>query len=374
MRKIILAALAIITATATISAQSKAVGSKTRIDAAVEIDKTVHDFGDVLIDAGPLSCTFTIKNISSKAMLIYNVVSSCGCTDVKWTREPLQSGKTGTISATYSNDEGPYPFDKTLTVYFSNVKKPVILRLRGSVHEKKQPLSQLYPIHFGNFAMKSTEIKCGNMSQGSQRSDRIQVANLGKTPLDISFENVSPGLNLSVSPNPIPPESKAEILYTITASEERWGKNWYKFSPSVSGRKLTALDKNNKRVDNVAIWAFTKADFSSLTKEETDNGARPMFDQSTFAFSKVKEGTVVEAVFSLNNRGKSDFKVYKVDSDYPKTQSETVPVVKPGKSGSFKVKVNTSGMPKGDSVTIITLTTNSPLRPVINLFITGEII
>ena len=108
----------------------------------LELDKNIHDFGDVLIENGPVSCTFEVKNTGEKPAVIYNVVSSCGCTDVKWTREPIRPGEEGKISVTYSNDEGPYPFDKTLTVYFSDLKKPYILKIRGTVHEKKKSLEE----------------------------------------------------------------------------------------------------------------------------------------------------------------------------------------------------------------------------------------
>ena len=99
-----------------------------------EFDKTVHDFGDVMISDGPLSCTFNVKNISAKPMLIHSVVTSCGCTGVKWTREPVMPGESGSISAVYTNDEGPYPFDKSLTVYISGIVKTVIIRIRVISH------------------------------------------------------------------------------------------------------------------------------------------------------------------------------------------------------------------------------------------------
>lgn len=99
-------------------------------------DKTVHDFGKVTLKDGSLSCTFTVTNGGDEPLLIQAVVSSCGCTGVKWTRTPVKPGETGTIEATYSNDEGPYPFDKTLTVYTSADKKPVVLHLRGIVKKK----------------------------------------------------------------------------------------------------------------------------------------------------------------------------------------------------------------------------------------------
>ena len=119
-------------------------------------DKTVHDFGDVSVNDGPLVCTFTLTNNGKEPIAIFEVVSSCGCTDVKWTREPIQPGKSGTISATYKNEDGAIPFDKTLTVYVSGVKRPVVLRLRGVVHEKKKSLSELYGAQkLGAFGIKS---------------------------------------------------------------------------------------------------------------------------------------------------------------------------------------------------------------------------
>ena len=110
-------------------AQGSSAGNK--YGGIVEFDRVVYDFGDILVSDGPVKATFNAKNISGKAMVIYNVVSSCGCTDVEWTRQPIKAGASGTITATYTNDEGPYPFDKTLTVYVSGLERPVILHVKG---------------------------------------------------------------------------------------------------------------------------------------------------------------------------------------------------------------------------------------------------
>lgn len=96
-------------------------------------DKTTHDFGTVKENAGPLSCTFTLSNTSEAPITIFAVITSCGCTEVTWTKEPIEPGAKGTVTATYANEDGPYPFDKTLTVYTSAQKKPVILHLTGEV-------------------------------------------------------------------------------------------------------------------------------------------------------------------------------------------------------------------------------------------------
>ena len=93
--------------------------AQVKIASGVEMDKDVHDFGDIILGSGAVSCTFTLTNNSEKPVAIYNVVSSCGCTDVAWTKEPVKPGAKAKISATYSNNEAPVPFDKNLTVYLS---------------------------------------------------------------------------------------------------------------------------------------------------------------------------------------------------------------------------------------------------------------
>lgn len=345
-------------------AQVKTDGKSTDIDGTVRFDRTVYDFGDVTVGQGALTCTFTASNISSKPVVIYNVVSSCGCTGVKWTREPIMPGNSGKITATYSNDEGPYPFDKTLTVYLSGVKKPVILRLRGIVHEKKLSLNELYPVKRGPLAFRKTEIKLGNLSQNGQKSDAMTVANTGTAPIKVSFTNVSEGLSISVSPNPIPAGQTARMTYIVTADRSRWGKNHYFATPSVNGQAYKPID----------IWAFTKEDFSSMSAAEQENGPQPVFSSSTFDFGKVSKGAKVTATFSYTNMGGRPFHIYKADAEnsalaLPSSFKDTAS----GGKGSFSCILDTGSLPAGENDIAIILTTNSPLRPVISLYVSGSI-
>jgi len=107
------------------------------VGANFNFDKTVHNFGEIGVKDGPVSCEFTLTNTGSEPLTIFAVVSGCGCTGVSWTREDIAPGAKGVIKATYSNDEGPYAFDKSLTVYTSAQKKPVILHLKGVAVKNK---------------------------------------------------------------------------------------------------------------------------------------------------------------------------------------------------------------------------------------------
>lgn len=106
------------------------------VPAGVSFDKTVHDFGKVSEADGKLECIFTATNTGDSPLLIQSVITSCGCTGVKWTRTEIAPGTSGTITVIYDNDEGPYPFDKTVTVYTSASRKPTVLHIKGIVKKK----------------------------------------------------------------------------------------------------------------------------------------------------------------------------------------------------------------------------------------------
>lgn len=358
-----LAATAI--AISALPAQTKStLGSGATIDGKVELDKTVHDFGDVLTGSGPLTCTFTVKNISSENTVIYNVVKSCGCTDITWTREDIVPGGTGTITATYTNDEGPYPFSKTLTVYIAGLKKPVILKLRGTARSKKEPLDKEYPVHLGSLGVKEMILAGGNMTQGSQRGDTFTVANLGKKKMMVRFEDISDGLSIYPESQVIPAGETAKFSYTVTSSRLRWGRYEYSMTPVVDGRKQQSM----------TVWTFTKEDFSAWDKKSRDNASLPSFEASTVNLGVIgqKDG-MKEISFSFKNTGKSDFHIYKADSDSPALVMDEAEDTAPGKKGSLSGTLDCSKLPEGEFLIIVTLTTNTPLRPMVNLFVAGAV-
>ncbi|MBQ9549027.1 MAG: DUF1573 domain-containing protein [Bacteroidales bacterium] len=115
---------------------SAVLAAQTTVGGRASFDRTVHDFGTFTEADGPQDCRFTVENVGKTPLTILSAISSCGCTGVRWTRETLAPGERGFIEASYKNDEGPFPFDKTVTVYLSEIKKPVILHLRGNVVKK----------------------------------------------------------------------------------------------------------------------------------------------------------------------------------------------------------------------------------------------
>jgi hypothetical protein len=160
-------------------------------------------------------------------------------------------------------------------------------------------------------------------------------------------------------------------MYALTYDEET---NMSRTDRGINSVALTSNGKSYTATDGakaIGVWAFTKENFSSLTKEQRDNGPIPIFEESTFSFGRVKQGTVVHATFKAGNEGKETLKIYKVDINACKWSHSAFPAVAPRDEVEFRVHLDTSNMPKGEALAIVTLITNSPLRPIVNLYIAG---
>jgi len=328
-------------------------------------DETVHDFGQVLESDGPLSCTFTARTKGSSSVTEKSVTSSCGCTVAKWSHDPVAPGGKTFIKVTFSNEDGAHPFDKTLTVNVTGDNRPIVLHIRGKVQKVLLSDAQMYPaVYCGAFALEADRLKCGNLEQGGEKGELCTVANLSSADIKLGFADVSDGLSVEVKPNPIPAKGHATMYYTVVSRSDKWGYNDYCATPVVNGKS------SGKKL---IVRAFTADRFSSLSKEEKARGSRPIFEQSTFSFGHKKQGAKITASFTCQNKGKAALVVHKVDSDCGGAVSDPIPSIAPGACASFNISLDTSGLPKGEALVIITLTTNSPVRPIVNLYLAGWI-
>ncbi len=332
----------------------------------LEFDKMVHDFGDIMLKSGKHTHTFTFKNISTQPVLIQTVISSCGCTTPEWTKSPVLPGKTGTLKVTFLNDQGPYPFDKSLTVYITGEARPKILRIKGVVHDKPKSLKELFPESFGALSLRSSIIDLDNIAQGDVKYELVEVANISSREIQVEFKNASKGLSFELTPSKISPNSKAQLKVTINTNEAvNWGDTEYSSAVIINGKEITS---NRLRVN-----ATIRDNFSFLTKEDIDNAPLPMANSSSFDYGKVKAGTQVTTTFKIKNLGRRDLLIYKIDTGDIKITAKNSSKIAPGGTGVIDVKIDTSGE-AGEKGHILSLITNSPSRPVINLIITGNIV
>lgn len=334
----------------------------------ISFESKMHDFGDVLQSDGPLKYSFKFKNISDSPIMINNVISSCGCTTPEWTRGSVQPGASGAIDVTFANDQGANPFDKTMTVYVTGVNRPVVLRIRGYVHDKRVKLSESFPFHIGQLAFRAPSYSAGYVEQGLSKSDSFTVANISRKPLKVALANPPQGITVTLDKNPIPAQGTARMTVTFdsrAARPQKWGKQNFNLAFDLDGRREKGSFK---------LSFFIKDNFNGLSDAQIDRAASPVPDQSYFEFGTVQAGTKVDASFRIRNTGSETLVIHKVEADKGGIQLQgRCPVsVKPGAVATLKLKYDTSNM-SGETAVVLTLITNSPSKPLLNLFLTGTI-
>jgi hypothetical protein len=102
----------------------------------LSFEKTSHDFGKIKEQNGVASVVFTFTNKGDIPLVINRVHASCGCTTPTWTKEPIQPGKTGKITAAYDPKNRPGSFIKTISVFSNAGTNATVLTIKGEVIPK----------------------------------------------------------------------------------------------------------------------------------------------------------------------------------------------------------------------------------------------
>ena len=96
----------------------------------VDIDKTAASLGDFAWQE-ERKATFTLKNMGNKPLFISDVTSSCGCTSVDYSKEPVNPSDSLRLHVIYKADH-PGHFSKMITVYCNADASPIRLKISGN--------------------------------------------------------------------------------------------------------------------------------------------------------------------------------------------------------------------------------------------------
>lgn len=342
-------------------------------------ESTSCNLGKIKYGSGPVTCYFKYKNSGRNAVAIVNVVTSCGCTVPEFSKAPVRPGESGKIKITYSNDEGPYPFEKNISVYLTSQKAPVMLHLNGISIDKDKSLKDIYPDRVGPLGVVNHRLRLGHIAFGDLKEGSCTVANISGRKVNISFGEFPAGISASIFPQAIEPNQVAEIRYSVQSGNgafDKWGNQRIPLRVLSNGSECAVpLELNFAVLD----------DFSKLGAAEKAKAPVASLASSSAKILSLKAGHPQKVVFKLKNTGRTPLIVRSVQCDANDPESNKalagaasglVPAtvkcpgtVAPGRSAEVLVELKREGLLAGDNVYTVTLTTNSPARPIINLFV-----
>ena len=93
--------------------------------------KDSYDFGEIPRSV-PVSIEFAFTNTGDAALIISDVITSCGCTASEYAKEPIMPGKSSKIKVSY-NAATPGAFSKTITVNSNDQQAAKVLLIKGVV-------------------------------------------------------------------------------------------------------------------------------------------------------------------------------------------------------------------------------------------------
>ena len=97
---------------------------------AVSVDRTTMDFGS-FPQSEKQERSFILTNTGNGLLVIQDIVTSCGCTKVEYSKEPVRPGETLEVKVIYEAEQAEH-FNKTVTVYCNAENSPLRLAVKGA--------------------------------------------------------------------------------------------------------------------------------------------------------------------------------------------------------------------------------------------------
>lgn len=298
--------------------------------------KTYHYLGNVKEQNGEVSHRYTFKNTGSDSLLIKQVKLSCGCTEARYSRDPIAPGDTASVQVVYDPANRPGTFKKPAYVYTNGSPARIVLTLAGQVIPRPKGPRDYYPFLDGNIRFKTNHLTYGYLADNKTKRMSTILYNAGEKAIrfDLSETEIPPYLALTLSKTILEPGDTLKLAVRYSAELK---KDWGFLFDEV----YLKTDDSNRPMKRLNVSAHIREHFSS--KERTSAPALKL-SSSKLDFGKVTQGEFKAVPLTIANHGKSDLKIRKLSSACPclefKGTEEAIP---PGTSREILVIFNTRG-------------------------------
>ena len=322
----------------------------------VQFNEMDHNFGRVDQSKGKVKTKFYFKNTGNVPMRIISVRPFCGCTSSEFTKDTVQIGQSGFISAEFDPMKSMMGnFNKTIEVQFNTgIYK---LTISGFVFNSMKSNNISKSIIFSK-----TMTNLGTVYFGDILKDTIVINNVTEYEQDIKHMTSSTeNIELEFSNKKMPPGTSAKVYVTIRMNDQRM------LGESQSGFTLLTSDHRNPMMA-ISYNHTLLQKFPKLTKKYLKSVPKFKIDKTNVDYDYVKPGTLHKTTFTITNDGKDTLKILKHTSACSCLSYELENTsIAPGESIKLHSTFDTVLRNKGENTKYITLITNDPLNQEIKL-------
>jgi len=330
--------------------------------AIISFDKKSFDFGKINEQDGKVTHVFEFTNKGTAPLVVSNAKPSCGCTTPSWTKEPVEPGKKGTITAIYNPASRPGVFNKTITITSNAESETDYLTISGEVipdpnaHKGTSSVAKNYLITMGDLQLTAKGGPFGTVSKGSSSTLDIDVKNNGKQDLTLSFDNLPAYITGTIKPEVLKPGQEGKLVFVLDSKKcTNWGA-------SVDNPYVVINGKGAKlEANKLNLVKYIKEDFSKLTKEQKINAAIVDIQPVRVAAGAIKTGAKKSVKVKINNKGQNNLEIRSITNNNPELVVKSPKgTVATGKPVEMVIDIDTKGQKVGEYKKIITLQVNDP--------------
>ena len=326
-------------------------------DASIKFDKVEHDFGIINESDGSASYSFEFINDGTSALLIHDILVSCGCTTPEWTKEPIEPGQKGFVKAIYDPNQRPGVFTKSLKILSNACVQETKLKIKGNVVPIARDPKVEYPIEIGGLRLKYQSVSFETITKEKIVTTSFQVYNATDKEMRFSEQYTAPDhIKLNFSPQILPSKAVGtiEVVYNPRKIELFGLKSDY---ISFQTDELINSEKS------IGIIAFLEEYFPPMSAEEMAQAPILLIENPLYDFGSIKQGESVMNDFVTTNTGKSDLIIRLTRASCGCTATKPLKsTLKSGESTTINVTFDTTGR-SGAQHKVIYVFSNDPIKP-----------
>lgn len=320
-------------------------------------DKTLHEFGPVLWKK-PATTTYEVTNKGNKPLVISNVTVSCGCTAVKWTKEPIPVGGTGSITATFDS-KMLGRFRKSVGVYCNASDKPIYLIMQGEVSTIVKNYSNDYPFKVGAIRMNKNNLEFADANKGEKPEAELEIINTSKSVYQPIIMHLPHYMTVKTVPITLSSGHSGKIIFTLNTDELR---DLGLTQTTVYLARFLG-DKVGEE-NSITVSAVLLPDFSQLTPVQKKNAPVINLSATQFDLGTLGEKDKVSHTIMVSNTGNSKLEISNVQvfNSVLNVQLKKRSLA-PGESTKMKITAVAKYLKNARSNPRVLMITNDPVHP-----------
>lgn len=324
--------------------------------AVISFETKDYNFGKINEDDGKATYEFEFVNKGMSPLVINRVQASCGCTTPTWSKQPIEPGKSGSITVTYNPLGRPGVFNKIISVYSNAIEEQVNLKIKGEVIAKPSSDYNPYPINFGGLLSKTKVVMLSNIEKGKTGMKTVDIQNSTSNPIKPTIEHLPNYMTATFSPEVLKPSEEGKLIITLNSKNcAQWGPISDDIYVVLNNRKEFSEEFKLTVVGNIV------EDFSRLTLDQKRKSPIMEVPVRTLQFGALKAGSKRVGKIKVFNKGLNPLEIRRFINNYSELSiHQTKLSIAGGKSAYIQVELNSKNLTDGEYKRTITIQTNDP--------------